>query len=441
MKFSFQSELALGLGAFIVVATGILLAWQGIPAVVRDPGNVLPLDQTVAVLMNIDAAAAKAIAKTLPQIATMPQKKGMFAAALLQKEDGTLGWAELMPNGKNGMKLISDDSQVLALIARTKDSPRLSTSATYHMLTKNCLPSACAYFAFPKVEIDPRSPLGALFTSNEPVSVEIDDDSIILRTIRETAENQFSSLDSGPKDLFDYPLLILHVSNFQTFARNLRSMLRPEPALVTETIIRTSLTSLFGEDVSPFYDLPPLLKGKTTLSIAEGIEGHLRIVLEGEERDGGKKLRSLLERFHARQVTTTVEKHTFDNRFPFSVMRQDESQVETVSGSVLGWDTLMVRHTMTQNALFLALKGHRYILSNDQPAFEKALKTDAPTFVPGEVWPAGVGLVDSRAATKLLKNIAPNLVGNLEIPSGTGGALKWRITQDGPRMTVVLRRM
>lgn len=441
MRMNFQRKFALGLGSFIVVATGIVLAWQEIPAEPRDPGTILPLDQTVAVLINIDAVTANVIGKTLPQISTMPQKKGMSAAALLQKEDGTLGWVVLMPSGKSGLSLVSDDNQIVELLAHTKENPRLGTSATYVMLTKNCLAGQCAYVAFPKLRIDTHSPLGALFASEAPTSVEIGNDSLTLRTIVNSHEDRLPLMDTGPKDLFDHPLLILHVANFVTFARNVQRVLQPEPALALKTLIRASLAPLFGEDISPFYDLPPLLKGKTTLYAAQGSGTHLRIVLEGEQRDNGKMLHSLLQHFHEQQITTTVEKHTFDNRFQLNVMRQDESQINTQSGSILGWKTLSVEQKVTGASLFLALKGRNYILSNDQIAFEKAMEQEAPSFTPGDLWPAGLGLIDSKAVTKILKNLSPNLMGNLDIPYGTGGALKWRITQDGPRVTMVVRRI
>ncbi len=435
-------QLALGLGASLLVCALFTGVWAALPPLVVDPAASVPAKETVALFTHITKNNAGLMATHFPILSSIPLTDTPSAVALLKNASGATGWALLEPqtSGKTPLSIKTSDQQFNALFTQI-DHP-LSRDYTYSVLRGETTDSLTAYLRFPDVQLADTSILKSLIETKKIVSIALTDGGLRLRFLKDVDVN-FPTLSTTPKDIFAHPLLIAHLSNGASGLEVMRSLLQPTPLLVTETVLRQSITTLFGKDLSPAYELPALLEGQTTLQVAKSETGSgLRVVLEGQLPRNRKLLDRLTTLFTAELAAIAKEDHLFDDKFSMQTVSQDTSLIEQTTGNKNGWNIRTIHQKGTSKILLLGLRGSRYILSNDAVAFEKTAEDEAAALNPVDSIPAGLGLIEANQMdTFLTQNIRTVWPSTLQIPAGTGGYLKWKLTQEGSRITLLLKKI
>lgn len=422
--------------ATLLIACGwIAGVWFLLATTPQDPSTLLPLDRTVAVLQNIHGEFALSLKQHVMEMAQIPDLTSHPTAALLRKDDGTLGFAFFVPSFHGGGAFDSSDANVRRVLLETKDEPRLHSSNEYRSLMSTCA-ATCAYLGFPQLHLSTASSIATLIHINHAIVISPQKDNLTVSFAG--FQHSLPALRHNPKDIFADPLFIIHAGNLASVPSMLSSTMQSTPSLVSQTLLQSVITDTFGSDVSATYDLPRLLQGETTVQAAVGIDGNLRVVVEGT--DEGDAAQKLLQDFQSRLTSATVENLTFADRFTMRIVRADNSHVKTGSGTVHGWKTQSVEVADNSRSLFLGLRADRYILSNDRDAFRKAIAQEAVPLELLSAAPSALGLLRSDAVSKYLKLHVPTIWNNQSIPSGTGGYLKWKMMQEGTNMTVVFKK-
>ncbi len=440
MHLTFSKQAALGLGAFLVVTGTFAATWLSLPKPVIDAARFVPAKETVAFFRNLTKESASTFAKNFPILDQVPLTNTPSSVAILKTGSGLVGWAILEPQeGKNPFVIHTSDPAFDAML-QTVDAP-LGRSYAYASLLPEPTDTVSGWLRFPDISLSRTSALAPLIRLDHPAMISETADGVRIRFSTPT-DMHMPALGSGPKEIFARPLFIFHVSNAAAFLETLKHTLQPQPLLVSETLLREALTSLFGKDLSPAYDLPPLLRGMTTIGAALSDDSQsLRVVLEGQLRDR-KDLDHLTTLFRSTLGSVTRTTQTFDEKFHWSDIRKDTNMIEEIESKENGWSITSIRQKETGRALWSAVRGNRFILSNDKDALQKSVSQESSTLSASDTKPpSGLGLIDTKAASAFLSRRAPTIWPNREIPSGTGGYLKWKITDDGDRMTVLFKKI
>lgn len=423
----------------IAVFVGV---WSTLPGPVTDPAMHIPAKETVALFQHITKTDATDIARSFPLIATVPLTDKPSVVVFLKTASGATGWAVLEPQeeGTSPFDVQVSDPQFTPLFQAIAHP--LGRDYTYSVLRGESTDGFSAYVRFPDVQLAETSPIFSLIQAKKPITIAMTTDGLRVRFLKDNDVN-FPTLATTPKDIFVHPILIAHLSNGKAGLELIGSLMKPAPLLVTQTVLRQSIASLFGPDISPSYELPILLRGQTTVQVAKSETGSaLRIVIEGQvprERNILERLKTL---FTAELAAITTDDDLFDDKFSMKSVRQDNSLIEDTKREENGWTIESIHQKGTEKILLLGLRGSRYLLSNDAAAFEKGISMEAAALTPLSSIPAGLGLIDSNQMhTFLLQNLRTVWPSSLEIPSGTGGYLKWKMTQEGARITFLFKKV
>lgn len=437
MHFPFAKQVVIGIGAAAVILIVATLAFFSIRNNLANPASQVPARETVAFFTNITKGNAGAFAASVPMLSQVALDDTPSAVAIIKTGSGQNGWAVLQrtPAGKEPFSLRVSDPSLSSLFQDIRDP--LSATRAYRTLSKNTTDPS-AWLRFPDVSIHPASPLVPLLNTTEPVSVVLQADGLEIRVLSDSA---FPVLMSGPKEVFGHPLFIVHVSNGTALLKSAPSYLQDEPLLVAKTVLSNALVSLFGKDFSPTYDLPPLLAGTTTIELAKSEGLQLRLYMEGTA-DDSSAITHLGDLFKTTLTSATRYTQTFDDKFEWQDIREDSSVIEDIRNAENSWTTRRIKQTQTGKSLFIATRGKKYILSNDADAFQKAITIEATPLGTSETPPAGLGLIQSAELTDLLRRTMPTVWPSTRtIPAGHSGFLKWKLTQEGRRTTLFLKKI
>lgn len=440
MHFAFTKQVALGVGAALIVVTVATAAILSLPKGPIDPAAHVPAAETIALFTNLTTQNNSALSAHIQELSQVTLTDIPSTVALLKTGSGLIGWAILEPTLNPDQPFtIRTSDPVLASLFQGIQNP-LSKQYSYRVLAGKPTSSPSAWLRFPDISLSTSSPFATLLRTDTPVAISPTADGLTLR-MNADAFASIPALGTGPKELFAEPLFILHTSNGNAFLDTLSGTLRSDTLLIPKTLLRSALTTLFGKDLSPAYDLPPLLEGTTTLEIAKGNSNTFRVFLEGEIPNDEKALDHLTDLFLGTLATANVYTQTFDEKFNWQDIRQDESLIEDTTRTENGWTIRTMRQTKTGTLLLQALRGNRYILSNDTDAMQKAIH-HAPSSLAGvDDVPVGLGLIRSADWNDFLSRSLPTLSKGAMTPAGPSGHLKWKMEQKGRVLTIVLKKI
>ncbi|HVW66929.1 MAG TPA: hypothetical protein VHA78_04350 [Candidatus Peribacteraceae bacterium] len=444
MQIPYAKQTALGITAAIVVIAGIVAAWILLPRPQIDAAMQLPASKTLALFQNVNRTTIRPFVSSFPILDGVPLTDSPVSIAILRTQTGgELGWAVLTrtTNADQPFTIRASSSDIQTLLLHVTDP--LNRSYTYSQLLPDEPKNPWAYLRFPDIQPSPASPAATLLTISRPASVALMADGLSIRTLASSAESRLESLPAAPKDVFSHPLFIAEMQDLGNVALDASTLLHPDATAVSQSVLRSALASLFGPSISPRYDMVPLLRGPTTLQVAAGTGTHLRVVIEGNttDRDGSMKLDHLIQLFTNTLTPVTRDVQTFDNKFTFEDVRQDPSLISDATATDGTWTVRTITQTQTHSTLLVATRGGDFVLSNDQAAFEKTIHASSPDFPAMEPAPAGLGLIQSDALSALLTRSIPTVWNDQHIASGTGGYLKWKLSREGQRLTVVIKRI
>ncbi len=439
MQLSFSKQAALGLGAGVVAIGMLSTVWFSIPRPLPNPAKYVPAKETIAFFSAMTKTTAAPYGKNFPLLQRIPLSDTPAAVAQLKTGSVVIGWAPPTEDASahTGFTIQTSDP-AMGEPFTTVTNP-LSQNRDFAVLMP-ARDAAAAWIRFPDIRLQPGSSVASLLKTDRPVSVSQLSDGLNVRFLEKNIQ-PFGALTTGPKDIFTHPLLILHVSNGATLMQMTSQVMQSTPLIVSETVVSNTLHGLFGKDFSMLYDGPALLQGPTSLHLATGNNGTLRAVLEGTLPGTTAPIDSIATLFRSNLATISKETQTFDEKFHWADVRENDAVVEDTMSSQNGWSVRSIRQKETGTVLLMALRGNRYILSNDETAFRKAVTTEAPALTGLDNSPAGLGLIDSSAWNDFLVRTTPTIWPGTPLPAGTGGYLKWKLMQDGSRMTIVLKKI
>lgn len=439
MQFPFLKQTAIATGAAAVVLVVATIAFFSIQNGPVSPAAKVPARETVAFFTNITKETATTFAAYVPMLSQVALDDTPSAVAIIKTGSGQTGWAILQrtPADEEPFSLrVSDPS--LSDLFHDREEP-LSTSYAYRALHRKKNDDPSVWLRFPDVSINPASPFASLLKTAEPALIVSKADGLEVSVI---TDDSFPVLMSGPKEVFERPLFIAHVSNGTAFLENIQSHLQENPLMVSKTVLGSALASLFGQGISMTYDLPPVLEGATTVEVAKGNGNALRVFVEGTIPDDKEVFQNLVDRFKGNLTAIAVHRETFDEKFDWQDIREDKSVIEDISDARNGWTLRTIRQTQSGKALFIATRGRRFILSNDGDAFQKGITTEAAPLGATEAPPSGLGLIHSADVGTLLRQSIPTAwPASMQIPAGESGYLKWKLMQEGRRITLLFKEI
>jgi hypothetical protein len=443
VQIAFTKQLALGLGACILVMGSFIATWFTFPHPLINPALFIPADETVAFFEHITKENHAFFARAFPLLTEVPLTEADASVAFVKINDERIAWILLEPNAGDSQPFRIRTSSPQASALLTDIEHPLSRDYTFSVLHKDPQDRGpSAFIRFPRLTIDSASPLGALLRPDRPTSITQTVDGLRIRFLTSNTDKDFSALEHGPKDIFPHPLFIMQASNLSETLHLSQSILQPTPVLISKTILRQAIASLFGTDISPAYDIAPLLTGPTSLQAALDSDGvHIRFLLEGELMGESDTLWHLGDLFRAKLSVIAQESPTFDGKFTLPIVRHDSDLLEDTTKNENGWTVRTIVQKKNTSGLRIGLKNNTYLISNDADAFKNALISPAPALSSLEQAPFGLGIVQSKEAGNLLERTVPTIWPRTVLPSGTGGYLKWKMTQEGKRITVLFKKV
>jgi len=440
MQSLFTKQLLIGFGAAGIIIVTTAAAFLSLPSGKNDPARMVPAEETIAFFTNITTQNIGTFSAHIGALANVPVTDTPSAVALLKTGSGKTGWAVVEPvmGGDQPFTIRTSDPSFDPLFQAVTNP--LSRQYSYSALADDETSLPSGWLAFPSVALKAQSPVASLLQTNQPVMMISLADGLELRLVTDGV--RLPMLTSGPKELFEKPLFIIHVSNGTAFLDLLSDTFQNDDVTVLQTVLQSTLTNFFGKELSPTYDLPPLLEGTTTLEVAKKDTGNgLRVYLEGEMPDDEATLDHLTDLFLATLKTASVHTETFDDKFNWQDIRQDESLIDDTTKTEYGWTVRTLRQKNADTVLVKAIRSNRYILSNDTDAVEKAVSQTASSLAGLDDIPAALGLIHSAEWNAFLHHTLPTVSKGAIVPAGTSGHMKWKMSQNGRILTIVLKKI
>lgn len=393
------------------------------------PADFLPADRTIAFFSQIHEIDRFPILKTVPFTNTT------IAVAFLDLGSGAIAGVlfESAPFPSTLPFTISVSDPRANVLLRTIEKP-LTHDPRFRLLApkKNVMHS-WAYLTLPA--------FGTLFSIDRPVVYVPSKTGFDVSMGAKDAEEYFSPLEKTPLRLLENPLFILHSSDAAAHLSLFAHHLKDGPATVIESVLRTLLSAAFGPDVSPTYDLLPLLKHETALHIAEDPRTHtLQFVLMGSTTELAEKSATLDRIFQSMTAKFRTIRHvsrTFDDKYVFRAVTADESLLSRQSSLSGAWKIESVIQTETKQTLLLARSENNFILSNAPTPFARALAINTSEVRDSlEPLPAAVGLIERSSGEQFLKEHLPTIFSGHPLGTGTGKYVQWKLLRSGAKLTL-----
>ncbi len=379
-----------GAGAILVGAAVVLL-----PNLHRaDPATILP-DNTMALIRHADRDVLETLNRHIEGFEGIPLPDYPVDVALLPLPDGNTAWVMFdtttAPAGTR-FAISASDETVRSQIGLGE--ARLSDDSDYASLTgflNDAAPSA--YMRFPGIRmknpslLEPQESLGVMFEQDR------------LRVVL-------------PDTTDPLPALF--------------SLLSPSAQSLLQSKARTLLTSVAGSDISPTYDILPLLGMPAMLDM----KGGNALTLAGTTRDT-VAARTLAEKLHAGfaglQAGAEVVNRELDDQFSYTGIRKADSSVEQTSERINGFDVQRSIRTGGSSVFLTALRGGSMALSNDEAGFETAVNASSSgTLLSG-------GTIRLSADAAAVRSIFPFL-------ADRAADIRWTVMRMGNRLVLEIPR-
>lgn len=239
---------------------------------------------------------------------------------------------------------------------------------------------------------------------------------------------------------FEHPIAVVRTHNPQLSLTKLAQSVDPTLSLLLRSKWEGLLRSSVGSNISPTYDILPLLQGETTLHIAAGSGSHYAFLAEGEADNlQANVFEDILKSFTASLPAFHRETLMFEKGFSFDALSQDKTAIDARSFSLEGWNVRSVRHKATDHTLTVALRGKEWMISNSLPALEARINRTFSIVrwhdIDGSLIAAG--LIDPSRGNDLASALAgTHWQLSLPLPSTMHSPLVWTLTKQQRRMTL-----
>lgn len=360
--------LAAGLaaGSVIIMTFGIL---QILPRALRTPADMLPAEQTIVVIENMDTPTAVRWTAALPILRDAPVTSGATVALL--QVGPALEWVALERRAATDpdpspFRIRAASAAAGELLKG--DSKRLSGDATYALLSReDVLGAPRVLFLRPHASLPGAR--AAIISGNA--------DRFLVAAL---PAGPLPDLARGglPEPVVRDAATVIALTDPQAILHGLSAILPEETAMVLEGLIEKSLESILGNAISTRYDLVPLLAAAATLET--GAHSGTVVILQGT---GGEDLDARLAAMEERAAidAVTVERRTLGN-FLSVEAKLDPMLLDERSFEENGWSVRLRVRKDTGKGFCIAEDGDAFLLSNDRDACLAAVRGDRGRVLP-----------------------------------------------------------
>lgn len=234
---------------------------------------------------------------------------------------------------------------------------------------------------------------------------------------------------------FPQAFFVVQAADLRLLAQHVNTVLNdaydPAGAHLTKAI-----HDFFGTDISPRYDILPMLEQETIVQVATTSSGYFFIV-QGS-MDDADTLETTLDRLHAgrRSQLSSAKRmeRQLDDTFaivslqPGEIMEEEKKQglwtVRTTSGQGKGLST--------------AQNGRQFAISNDAAMLQSVLTSTTGNPRPAsDVWARGI--MERASMESLLQSYLPTFQMEKTPFVGTGSAMQWELIRRGSETGLRLR--
>jgi hypothetical protein len=404
MRFTFKTQALLGIAAFICVALTLAAVILFPRSRMSGPAELLPAESTLAYIERYDSSQSALITSLLPGLLGVPVSDEPSTIAIVKMNDGTNAWIRFAREGEAA--ITSSNQSALAMLGT---GAMLSDNDTFAALSRTN--NSAGLWAYVRPQDVPPAVNTAIRTPETPFAISIAQDGV--RVAWEHAGEAMATVSDGQKMLFANPVLAVQAGDMKDVLSRASSLLGDGTRLAYEGALRAWFSRNFGSELSPVYDLSPLLDGRSALTIGQNNDGTYAAVLEGNIDDAETHLNKLHEGARSSLTGVVRVQRTFDEQFEQNNLRADESAVADEERDVSGWT---LRETaINGRGLYSARNGDRFILSNNAALLRKALETSA-SVQEGSGNAIARGTLNSATARQALRNLLPEE--ELPLPAG-----------------------
>lgn len=426
MKFTLKTQAILAVTALVCVALTVVAALMFPRSTNYGAASMLPAETTVAYAEQFTLDNADMFTGISNTLANIPASNVPSTVAIVQMNSGKLAWVRFNPQDA-GNPVTASDNAVLALIG---SGTRLSQDDGFRNMYRTRTEGAPWVYVKPVHGADWTTvPLRGL---SSPVSVTGNGTEITIAWGRKSGP--VYDLASEFPQVMPNPIISAQAGNLRHLLERSSNELAYNTHAAYTSALQAWSQSMFGTDVSPWYDLASLMDGPSSLEIGPTANG-TRGVLLGDSKDA----QELIAKLHAGFIATvggfSRMTRTFDDEFTIDTLQPGTGSGELVE-EMGGWEI------RTQNAggktFVSAVHDYMYIISNDAALLKQAIAAPLPTKRIGSDMLIAKGVIDVTAAEKALNDLFPGEP--LPIPAQLirPGVMRWELLNKGQLTTLRL---
>lgn len=368
----------------------------------NDPASILPANETIALVRHANAEVMGRLNEYVTGFDGIPLPDHAVDIALLKLPNGNTAWAIFdavtAPLGSR-FSITASDAAAQSLIGNGEG--RLSDDAAYGNLTGVSGDNASgAYLKFPDIVLRDTNPVATLLQPTSPAALLFEAE----RTRIVLPSSGVQNLGWGTNDVpsaFDSPSVVLAANDIGILAE-LSDVLSADIRLLFQSTMRTLLGGLFGERISPAFDLLPLVRTSFSLQ-----ENGAKVLVAGNAdnaQDARKTITRLHEAFASNLPGIEVISRPLDDQFSYTGIRKAEGSAERTTERLNGYDLEKSAHRSASGSFVTAIRGTSVLLSNDEATMRKAISS---SFVPVADGSVASFSADRAQATELWKAYLP----------------------------------
>lgn len=391
---------------------------------------------TAAFITNADPEDLQVLRTWLPALSAAPELTRQETAALVPVQAGRVELAVLTPGASlKANPYTVEGSEQARQALNGKGSP-LERSPEYLALLPKKLPEAArAYVNPPLLGSGAWSTPWRWLKSTRPMAVTLSPDAADI-IVADDGPLALPTLAKQVPMAFQQPIAVVQGTDLLTLWDRAANAMEPHARFAIRSLGMDAARKRLGKDVSLTYDVLPLLRGDTVLHV--GREGaNIRFLAEGLLIDEGEeRLEAIADAFRANLPAVKRETLTFDRGFVSDTLAEDPEVVEDRLFSVEGWSVRAIRHTESNQALVLAEKGDRFMLSDSPAAVEARIRGTYASRTLGGVNGSllASGYVHRALASEIVAvALGKDWTGSVRLPAGFGSEMLWSLTRERSR--------
>lgn len=444
-------HIALGTLSLLGILVASATVWFLFPKKQMQPEDLLPADRTVLFLHLKDAKDLPTLAAWFPILREVPPSPLLAAAALLALDRGEHAWVFFYrPSTAQRSPLLVQTSSPQALRflrlpgeeASARSFLPLQRAPAYRAVRSGGNTDTRLFLGSPFLAREPSYALDALLPLRAPLHVHLGASGTTITSVTKDLPGREVLPMEIPLAFAD-PLLVFGTVHPAALLAHAHASLLPSVTVPFVAIARAMLRDLFGEDLSPAYDLLPLLGQSAILQIGPATgSGKTSILLQGaidDRADTKRRLEMLHERFRETLPVNQVVSRSFEGDRSFEDVRQSESGTEVLQRTTQGWEMRETRHRGSRRVFVTALSGNRSILSTSSEAVDAFLDVRyGRLMLPPS---AGPGIIQSggRADALFLRGLLAFLLPDV-LPPPLSGTYRWSVVRQHDRVTLTVRK-